>query len=58
MGTTRLFAKMPEEGASLQGCLASMSNNVVKGAGAFYEEIKEKGNLPWFIKNDIKARAL
>jgi hypothetical protein len=43
-------------GVSMQGYLAAMSDDVVKGA--FYEEMKEKGDLLWFTKDDTKARAL
>ncbi len=56
LGVTLLFAKMPEEGVSMQGYLAAMSNDVVKGA--FYKEMMEKGDLPWFTKDNTKARAL
>jgi hypothetical protein len=56
LGTTQLFSKTPEERASTQGYLAATSNNVIKGA--FYEEMKEKGDLLWFTKDDAKARAL
>ncbi len=56
LGATRLFAKMPEEGASTQGYLAARSDDVVKGA--IYEEMKEKGDLLWFTKDNTKARAL
>jgi hypothetical protein len=35
-----LLAKMPEEGASMQGYLTTTSDDVVKGA--FYKEMKEK----------------
>ncbi len=56
LDATRLFAKTPEEGPSMQGHLAATSNNVVKGA--FYKEMKEKGDLPLFTKDDKKAREL
>jgi hypothetical protein len=56
LGGTRLFAKTPEEGASRQGYLATTSNDVVKGA--FYKEMKEKEDLPWFTKDNTKVKAL
>ncbi len=56
LDATWLFTKMPEEGDSTQGYLATTSNNVIKGA--FYKEIKEKGDLLWVTKGDTKARAL
>ncbi len=56
LGAMRLFAKTLEEGALMQGYLAAMSDNVVKGA--FYKEMKEKRDLPWFTKDDTEARVL
>ncbi len=51
-----LFAKTPEEGVLTQEYLATMSNNVIKGA--IHKEMKEKGDLPWFTKDNTKARVL
>ena len=56
LGATRLFAKTPEEGASTQVYLAATTDDVAKGA--FYEEMKEKADLPWFATDGAKARAL
>ena len=56
LGATRLFAKTPEEGASTQVYLAATTDDVAKGA--FYEEMKEKEDLPWFAVDGAKARAL
>jgi hypothetical protein len=56
LGAMWLFTKMLEEGASMQGYLATTSEDVVKGA--FYKEMKEKGDLPWFTNDGTKARAL
>jgi hypothetical protein len=41
LSAMQMVAKMLEEGALMQGYLAVMSNDVVKGA--FYEEMKERG---------------
>ncbi len=57
LGATWLFAKMLEEGASTQGYLAAMSDNVIKGA-IYKEMMKEKENLPWFTKDNTKVRVL
>jgi hypothetical protein len=56
LGAMRLFAKTPEGGAFMQGYVAPTSNSVIKGA--FYKEMKEKGDFLWFTKDDTKARAL
>mmetsp|Transcript_2510 Transcript_2510/g.5330 ORF Transcript_2510/g.5330 Transcript_2510/m.5330 type:complete len:462 (-) Transcript_2510:35-1420(-) len=55
LSATSLFTKTPEEGASTQIFLA-VNDNLVKGA--FYEEMKEKTNLPKFAKDEDKAKAL
>jgi len=52
---TSLFTKTPEEGASTQIFLAA-SDNIAKGA--FYEDMKEKKNLPAFSEDADKAKAL
>jgi hypothetical protein len=56
LGVMRLFAKTPEGGASTQGYLAATNIDVIKGA--FYKEMKNKGDLPWFTYDNTKARAL
>jgi hypothetical protein len=56
LGAMRLFAKTLEKGESMQGYLAAMSNNVVKGV--FYKEMKKKGDLLWFTKDDTMAGTL
>ena len=55
LSATSLFTKTPEQGASTQVFLAS-NDDLVKGA--FYDEMKEKTNLPAFAKDEAKAKAL
>jgi len=55
LSATSLFTKTPEEGASTQIFLAA-EDNLVKGA--FYEDMKEKTNVPSFAKDEEKAKAL
>lgn len=55
LGATSLFTKSPEQGASTQVFLAA-EDDLVKGA--FYDDMKEKKNVPPFAKDENKAKAL
>ena len=55
LSATSLFTKSPEQGASTQIFLAA-TDDLVKGA--YYEDMKEKTNMPSFAKDEAKASAL
>ena len=56
LSATSLFTKTPEQGASTQVFLAAADDDLVKGA--FYDDMKEKTNLPSFSKDAEKAQDL
>jgi len=55
LSATSLFTLSPEQGANTQIYLAA-TDDLVKGA--FYEEMKEKTNMPSFAKDEAKANEL
>ena len=56
LSATSLFTLSPELGANTQIYLAATDDDLVKGA--FYEEMKEKTNMPSFSKDEVKASEL
>lgn len=57
LNAASIFTKTVPEGASTQVFLASGGDGSLK-KGAFYEDLKEKKNLPKFAKDEAKAKAL
>ena len=55
LSATSLFTLSPEQGANTQIYLAA-TDDLAKGA--FYEEMKEKTNMPSFAKDEAKASEL
>ena len=55
LSATSLFTLSPEQGANTQIYLAA-TDDIVRGA--FYEEMKEKTNMPSFAKDEAKASQL
>lgn len=55
LSATSLFTLSPEQGANTQIYLAA-TDDLTKGA--FYEEMKEKTNMPSFAKDEAKASEL
>ena len=56
LSATSLFTLSPEQGANTQIYLAATDDDLTKGA--FYEEMKEKTNMPSFAKDEVKASEL
>ena len=57
LNAASIFTKTVPEGASTQIFLATGANGSLT-KGAFYEDMKEKKNLPKFARDEDKARAL
>ena len=57
LNAASIFTKTVPEGASTQIFLATGADGTLR-KGAFYEDMKEKKNLPKFAKDEEKARAL
>jgi NAD(P)-dependent dehydrogenase (short-subunit alcohol dehydrogenase family) len=57
LNAASVFTKTVPEGASNQVFLAAGANGTLQ-KGAFYEDMKEKKNLPNWAKDEVKAAAL
>jgi hypothetical protein len=57
LNAASLFTKTVPEGASTQVFLAAGADGSLK-KGAFYEDLKEKKNMPKFAMDEAKAKAL